>query len=59
MKANKLNIWQETYVSICALSVSFITIVLLTSNINIDRPIDKPGHGKYIVDGLNTREEKF
>ena len=38
---------------ICALAIYLMKIVSLTLKISIDRSIGAPGHGKYVVDGLN------
>ena len=36
-----------------------MTIFLLTLNISIYRSIGAPGHGKYVVDGLNARDKRY
>ena len=54
IKYNESTVWDKKYGSknqyIQALEVYLIEIVSLTSNISIDR---EPGHGTYVVDGLN------
>ena len=40
----------------CALYVYLMTIFPLTLNISIDIAIGAPGHGKYVVEGLNMRD---
>ena len=42
---------------ICALAVYLMTIVSLILKISTDRKIGAPGHGQYVVDGLNTRDK--
>ena len=50
------NIWLcDQYIS--ALSVYLVIIVSLTLYIIIDREFFSPGHGKYIVDGINKIEK--
>ena len=44
---------------ICALAVYFMIIVLLTFNMIIDRAIGGPGHGKDVVDGLNSTDKRY
>ena len=42
-----------------ALAVYLITIILLTLNISIEKEIDAPDHGKYVVDGTNERNKSY
>ena len=51
------NIWLYKVVYMCALDVYLMTIVPLTLNISIDIAICAPGHGKYVVEGLNMRDK--
>ena len=43
----------------CALDVYLMTIFSLTLNISIDIAIGAPGHGKYVVEGLNMRDKIY
>ena len=58
IKYNESNFWDKNYGSknqyIQALEVYLIEIVSLASNMSIDR---EPGHGKYVVDGINETDK--
>ena len=61
-KGNKLNkhciIWESTddwcKQCRCGTSLYFLSLLSSNFNINIDKMIGTPGHGKYIVDVINS-----
>ena len=52
------SIWMRktVYVFHCLLSDAFLS---KSYQIVLDRAVDTPGHGKYVVDGFNTVEKRY
>ena len=43
----------------CGASLYFLPLSSSNFNITIDRMIGAPGHGKYIVDAINTCDKRY
>ena len=59
----KSNIWE--IIDVCSEQYIFTTALYLLSmlphsyNILINRDVEAPVHGKYVLDGLNTNDKRF
>ena len=66
-KGNNLNrnctIWESTDGCCkqyrCGLSSCFLSLLSSNFYITIDKVIDSPGYGKYIVDAINTCDKRY
>ena len=60
---NKSNIWENTDGCAekyrCKTSLYLLSILSHAYNIVIDCGVASPGHGKYVVDGLNATDNFF
>ena len=58
-----LTIWENTYGCaeqyICASALYIVSYLLQCYSVIIDRGISTPGHGKEVVDGLNTIGKRY
>ena len=59
IKANKLTVWKETDGCKKQYRCSFVVYLMIFFSLELklsnDIEIGAPGHGKYVVDGLNSR----
>ena len=58
-----LTVWEDTDGCAkkyrCDLAIYLMTVLLSSYGIIMNRAINAPGHGKYVVDGLNAPEKRY
>ena len=55
--------WDQTYGRakqyMCSIDYYLMSYLSISYQIVLDRAVDKPGHGKYVVDGFNAVQKRY